>query len=247
MTKLSYRELAPPSELSRYAECFWVMEALDAVIHAVSADGCVVIVYSREVGLRAVCAMTVAQRFEMHLGTQTVGVRFRPGMARKMLGVPPITLSDTSVLVKELWRERACELAGQLDDAESVEESLAVMRQLVGRPDAKPNPVQRAIEHMASLQGRVDLNYIASQANLSSRQFRRRCLEESGLTPKRLSRILRFRHAEMLARREPNPKWAEIAATAGYFDQAHLIRDFREFVGQTPMSVLSNPADRMLP
>ena len=69
-------------------------------------------------------------------------------------------------------------------------------------------------------------------------QFRRRCLEESGLTPKHLCRVLRFRRACALA--HPAADWAEIAAGAGYFDQSHLIRDFREFTGRTPVSVFSN-------
>ena len=87
----------------------------------------------------------------------------------------------------------------------------------------------------------VDLEWVARQANLSSRQFRRRCLEESGLTPKQLCRVLRFRHACQLARGGARVEWAGIAAEAGYFDQAHLIRDFREFAGATPVSVFSNP------
>jgi AraC-like DNA-binding protein len=79
---------------------------------------------------------------------------------------------------------------------------------------------------------------------LSPRQFRRRCLEESGLTPKRLSRVLRFRHACRIARAAKRPNWSDIALEAGYFDQAHLIRDFHKFTGLTPMAVFSNPPDR---
>ncbi len=242
MRKVTYRELAPPAELKRLAEGFWITEALHNVSHSVPPDGCVDIVYSPEMGLRAVGAMTVAQSFAMHGGTRTVGVRFRPGMARQILRLPLVNLSDSSVLLEQLWGRRGRELSDQLAGADSAAESLAVMRQAVDRSDAEANSVQRAIGYMASVQGRVNLDHLACEANLSSRQFRRRCLEESGLTPKRLSRILRLRHAEMLARREPHPNWAEIAAEAGYFDQAHLIRDFREFLRQTPVSVLSNPA-----
>jgi AraC-like DNA-binding protein len=76
---------------------------------------------------------------------------------------------------------------------------------------------------------------------MSERQFRRRCVEESGLAPKQLCRILRFRHAcELAAARRAG--WAAIAADAGYYDQAHLIRDFHEFSGGAPVSVFSNTA-----
>jgi transcriptional regulator GlxA family with amidase domain len=102
-------------------------------------------------------------------------------------------------------------------------------------PDFQPNSVQRAIEAIRAANGAIDLDYVARQSNLSPRQFRSRCLEESGLTPKLLCRILRFRHASRLS----GPA-ADIALAPGYFDQAHMIRDFREFSGDTPMSVFSN-------
>jgi AraC-like DNA-binding protein len=73
---------------------------------------------------------------------------------------------------------------------------------------------------------------------MSERQFRRRCLEESGLAPKHLCRVLRFRRACELGER--GLPWGLIAAEAGYFDQAHLIRDFREFTGATPMGARTN-------
>ena len=85
--------------------------------------------------------------------------------------------------------------------------------------------------------GDLDLEWAARHACLSARQFRRRCLEESGLTPKHLCRVLRFRRAYALAAQGAN--WASIASDVGYFDQAHLIRDFREFTGRAPMSVFS--------
>jgi AraC-like DNA-binding protein len=75
---------------------------------------------------------------------------------------------------------------------------------------------------------------------MSARQFRRRCREESGLGPKHLSRILRFRRACRLA--QCGESWPQVAVEAGYFDQAHLIRDFREFTGSTPVSVFSKTA-----
>jgi len=93
---------------------------------------------------------------------------------------------------------------------------------------------------MVQTHGLVDLDWVAAQSNLSPRHFRRRCLEESGLTPKHLCRVLRFRQASSLALSARKPDWVQIALETGYFDQAHLIRDFRQFTGRPPMSVFSN-------
>src|SRR5436190_2769351 len=109
-----------------------------------------------------------------------------------------------------------------------------------------PTPVQKAIEALADADGNTDLDNIAWQANLSPRQFRRRCLEESGLTPKRLCRVLRFRRVCRIAADLDRPNWSDIALDTGYFDQAHLIRDFHDFTGVAPMSVFSNTRNRRL-
>jgi len=98
--------------------------------------------------------------------------------------------------------------------------------------------------HGGTADGNADLESIARQSNLSPRQFRRRCLEESGLSPKRLCRVLRFRRACRIAGGFDRPDWAAIALEAEYFDQAHLIRDFHEFTGLTPMAVFSNTPTR---
>lgn len=76
---------------------------------------------------------------------------------------------------------------------------------------------------------------------------RRRCLEESGLTPKHLARVLRFRYACRIAHAAGRRvDWVRIALDGGYCDQSHFIGDFREFTGRTPMAVLSNTASAPL-
>ena len=233
---MAYREIAPPAALRRHVECAWSLTTGGGIAgHRVPPDGCLDIVYSREEGLRAVGTMTVEQRFDYGADATIVGVRFRPGMAGQFLGAAPEELTDATVPLEDIWGRAGRALAGQLEDArDAASLILGQLRQPVG----PPGPVQRAIEAIAAAHGNVDLENIARQANLSPRQFRRRCLEESGLTPKHLCRVLRFRYACSRAARQTD--WADIAADAGYFDQAHLIRDFREFTRQTPVAVFSN-------
>jgi AraC-like DNA-binding protein len=207
----------------------------------VRPDGCLDIVYSRRDGLRAVGAMTTEKRFDQIPGSLLCGVRFRPGMAREFFGVPPGELTDHVIPFEDLLGRDARQLQRRLCDARSPSEAARLLAASLHTPVNPPNPVQRTIAALADSHGVADLDRFCRAANLSPRHFRRRCLEESGLAPKHLCRILRFRRALHLGSRHPRD-WAGIAAETGYFDQAHLIRDFREFTGQTSMAVFSNPA-----
>jgi AraC-like DNA-binding protein len=222
------------------------MQSDEAVTgHRVPPDGCVDIVYDRgSHTLRAIGAMTIQQRFDYPKGAFLAGVRFRPGMAGNFLGVRPVELTDGSTALEDLWSRRARELKRQLDDADSIHDAVEILLGNLPAPETHPTPTQRAIEALATVNGSADLEAAARQANLSQRQFRRRCLEESGLTPKHLCRVLRFRHACCIAGQVDRVNWSEIALEAEYFDQAHLIRDFRQFTGHTPMAVFSNTRGR---
>lgn len=184
--------------------------------------------------------MTVEQRFDYPDGMWITGIRFRPGMAGAFLGASPAELTDSTIPLEDLWPRRARALAQRLDDAKSIRDAVRVLLASMPAPPSAPNPVQQAIETLTAANGNADVESTARQANLSPRQFRRRCLEESGLTPKHLCRVLRFRHACRLARETDRPNWSGVALEAQYFDQAHFIRDFRQFTGLTPMAVFSN-------
>jgi len=234
-----YRERNAGAALTRWLECCWTFESAVALDHAVRPDGCLDIVYSPELGLRAVGAMTMEQRHPQSAGSAVVGVRFRPGLARQFLKAPPAELTGRLAPLEQLWGRRGRELESRLSSCPTVLERAQLLLSALPAPGDAFGALSRAIEAMTAMHGALDLDWAAAQAGMSPRQFRRRCLEESGLTPKRLCRILRFRHSLELAESR-RLSWAAIAAEAGYFDQAHLIRDFREFTGRAPMAVFSN-------
>ena len=73
---------------------------------------------------------------------------------------------------------------------------------------------------------------MASQVNVTRQHLARLFAQEVGVSPKRFAKIVRFRFALRLGSRKP---WADVAAALGYSDQSHLIADFREFSGTTPV------------
>ncbi|MCP1382544.1 helix-turn-helix domain-containing protein [Runella salmonicolor] len=78
------------------------------------------------------------------------------------------------------------------------------------------------------------LDQLAQDACLSRRQFERKFLERTGVSPKFYSRILRFNQAMKLKQKAPQLSWMHIAYDCGYFDHNHLLRDFKQFTGAVP-------------
>jgi AraC-like DNA-binding protein len=231
-----YREIPPPPRLTQAIECFWtIQQSGPAALHRVVPDGCADILFTRNggrVSLDAVGPMTCYQDFPVRDGQLLAGVRFRPGMWTAALGIPGDRVTDEIVPLEGLWGGRAKELLDRLTGASSLEES-AVLFEMAMPPIESRSRVERALAWMADHRGSFSIDEVADQAGFSARQFRRVCLEQTGLTPKFLARILRFRHALSRFRHCPG-RFAEFALDCGYYDQAHLINEFRQLSGWTP-------------
>jgi AraC-like DNA-binding protein len=162
-------------------------------------------------------------------GVEYVGLRFTAGSGPAALGVPADELRDTQVPLDALWspgrvRAWAAGLRAR---------SPAALARLARAP---ADPVAGAVWRSLQAGGRVDAT--ADAIGLSARQLHRRCLTSFGYGPKMLGRILRFDRAVALAR--TGAGLADVAATTGYADQAHLCREVRDFAG-VPLTTLLNP------
>ena len=82
------------------------------------------------------------------------------------------------------------------------------------------------------------VNAVAAELGMSERQFRRVFREAVGLSPKAFTKLARFRRALTVSQDNREASWASIAACSGYYDQAHLINEFRTFAGVTPRALL---------
>ncbi|GGP78479.1 helix-turn-helix domain-containing protein [Streptomyces abikoensis] len=159
-----------------------------------------------------------------------VGVRFFPGTAPGLLGVPAHELRDRRVELGDLWsgaevRRLIERVDAAVDPAVAIEE-LAL--RLAG--DAPPSdPVLRAV--VASLGAGRSVSATAESVGLGARQLHRLALGAFGYGPKTLARILRMQRALALAR--SGVSFAETAVLAGFADQAHLARDVRALTGQS--------------
>ncbi len=229
-----YQETPPPERLAPFVECFWTLEAEERLNgYLILPDGCLDIV-SRPQGLDVIGPMTAPRKFDFLTGARLVGVRFRPALAGAFLpGLAP-KLVDGATPLEETWGVRARVLMARIAEARTACEAYRALARALPSATPEADPAVRALTALAASHGCASLDGLARQANLSVRQFRRRAIEASGYSPKHLARVLRFRRASGLiagGRRD----YAGLAFECGYYDQAHLIGDFREFAGMTPV------------
>ena len=83
----------------------------------------------------------------------------------------------------------------------------------------------------------------AYKANMSIRNFERRFTEQAGVSPKFYTKLMRFNEAVKIKSMQPEKNWTTIAYDCGYFDQMHLIKDFKQFSNESPSSFFNRNAD----
>jgi AraC-like DNA-binding protein len=236
-----YQEFPPSPRFAAHIECFWHHQCDQPVRnYRVLPDGCSDIIFEQPArdygGLALVGTMTRAQAFDIPARHSTFGVRFRPAMAARLLRLPGGLSVDQSIPLADAWKSATVrDLLEQLAEANSSRDAIARLEAALGEP-APLDPIERAIASLTESRGQITIEALADSAAISPRQFRRICLDRTGLSPKRLARVLRFRHAATHASASAHRRrdWADIALTCGYYDQAHLINEFRELAGVSP-------------
>jgi AraC-like DNA-binding protein len=169
-----------------------------------------------------------------------VGVHFKPGGAARLLGAPAGELANAHVSLEALWGRPATELRERLCAAATATERFELLEQaLVARLPDRPQPRDAVGAALAALeQPRVEIGGVTRALGLSHRRFIEIFVEDVGVSPKRYAMVRRFQRALAAALHSPSPAWARIALEHGYYDQAHLCRDWVELAGISPADLV---------
>jgi AraC-like DNA-binding protein len=179
----------------------------------------------------------------VHDGRQSgIQVALNPIGARALLGLPAGELTSIDVHADEVLGRVATELQERVREAPTWRERFAIVDQvLLRRLVATKSPPPEVLHAWRALQlggGLVSVRRLVREVGWSSRHLQSRFREEVGLTPKAAGRVIRFdiarRRLQNQAAKGDNRSLADLAAHCGYFDQAHLARDFRDLAGLAP-------------
>jgi AraC-like DNA-binding protein len=169
-----------------------------------------------------------------------VQLSLTPPAARALLGLPPGELAKTVIGLDEVLGRPARELTDRLREESGWERrfdllEVALLQQLGERETGTIRPeVGWAWQRLCASGGAIGVQELATEVGWSRRHLTDRFTAEFGLAPKVAARVLRFERVTGQLRRQPRTRLAELSATVGYADQAHLTREFRTIAGCSP-------------
>lgn len=239
-----FRERLPASALRRHVDRVWTNELRGPAELVVVPDGCIDIYWTGS-RLQIAGPNTLIVTARMASAANLVGVRFRPGIAARWLGVSATEFLNTHPPLEDIWGRRAtARLSDKLAYAEHATAAAAILEQsLIDRlyQVAPADPiigaaVAAAAKERPSTKGIV--RGLIDEFAWSERTLRRRCQEAFGYGPKTLERILRFQRFLRLLSSGRAPL-SVLAIEAGYADQAHLSREVRRLSGRSPSTLIS--------
>jgi AraC-like DNA-binding protein len=254
---IRYVEQHPRQELRPHVECLWL--AADPRPRArreperVVPDGCPELIvhlgdpWARlrdgrfRVQPRAFLAGTLTRPWLLRAGRRvlTLGIRFRPGQVRALLPVSMRAAVDRETSLSALVGAHPAaalvrELRAASSDGGRFAAAGAWLAALPGRSAARASAADQGVAAVLAARGAVRIDELALRLGATRRAVERAFTRELGISPKLFARIVRLNAVLAGLDAAERASAVDMALAAGYFDQAHLLRDFRGLAGRTP-------------
>jgi AraC-like DNA-binding protein len=174
-----------------------------------------------------------------HGGAQSgVQVQVSPLAARRLCGVPAGELTDLDLPAEDMLGAGVVdEVRASMLAATDWAARFTVLARVLGTKlhdeGSRSDEVSWAWRRLLRTRGRITVRELAAETGWSERHLANRLRQETGFTPKRAARVIRFDHARRLVQAD-RASLAAVAATCGYVDESHMSRDFVEMAGAPP-------------
>ncbi len=191
-----------------------------------------------------VCVWTRRFLFEYPTPLRLVGVHFKPWGISPFINMPATELRDRWVPVDVVWRRSLDRIRNHVGEIASAGETLRVMEEelrlrLAEAPSRGLVLVQHTGGRLETSHGAVPVGVLTNAAGVGGNHLATQFKAHVGVTPKRVARIYRFARLILSVDARRPVDWSDLAHTAGYFDQAHFSREFKDFTVHTPTEYLA--------
>jgi len=165
-------------------------------------------------------------------------VQFKPNGFLPFTTIPIKEMENTAIPLDKLFGENGKKLSEQILNANSTSERIQIIEIfLLGELSNKrtfDSIVKSTVETIFNANGKFSVNEFSKSKNINRRQLSRKFSSTIGLSPKQLAKTIRIQTTLKALLNEEHTRLTDLAYENEYFDQAHFIKDFKEFTGLTP-------------
>jgi AraC-like DNA-binding protein len=244
-TLAEYREFLPPPQLADHFLCFWTQTVVGpqgAYEHRVLPDACIDIVLVNDAPPMVVGPWTVPFLAQLSVGTSITGARLHPGRASSLLGMPASELLNQSIPIAAAKGAMQNIRLEQVIEQPNSTARRSILGQVLVASMEQYAPLDQAV--LAGIQwlsrrprGRIE--QLSRWIGISERQLHRRFTAAIGYSPKTFQSVLRFQRLLKTARETGAERsLADLAASVGYADQAHMTREVHRLANLRPTVLL---------
>jgi AraC-like DNA-binding protein len=260
---MNYQTFQPQTDLQSLVKCYWSLEVPSEPNHhkqRIVPDGCMELIFILGDDIKRYTSATefiiqprafvVGQITEPFIIQPTNSVhcfatRFYPYGFANFITIPLEELENKETPIELLFGElQAKELEQQIIAAENNEQRVVIIETfLLNKLHEKStidHIVKATIDTLLLTNGSEAIKTILKQDLSKRRQLERKFSKQVGLSPKQLGRVIRLQTALKILLNKKAESLTQIAYESEYYDQAHFIKDFKEFTGINPKSFLDD-------
>ena len=264
---MNYQTFPPNPDLAAIVKCHWILQVpgdIEAPKQRVIPDGCVEMFFILKDDVKRFTSETdfIIQPRAMVFGpvtkpyfvqptgeVDTFAVRFYPHGFTNLITRPLHELADKETPLSELFEAKSVKVLEQeIINSTCTEDRIqAIERFLLNKLQEHQvidNIVKSTIDALSETKGTASINSILKSDPSKRRNLERKFSKQVGMSPKQLGKIIRLQAAMKLMLNNKEAKLTEVAYESEYYDQAHFIKDFKEFTGTNPREFLGD--DQMM-
>lgn len=239
---LGFQRFMPNPALRPWVQCFWIIKthlSEQGFLETLYPDGGTNLNFyfapEQEVRLSFYTEQTVKKMF-LNGQQDCLGIRFHPGGVFHLLGLSMPDWIGGEFSSSDLDFHPLQELRKRLGDLQTTQQRLRLVEQwLLERSlqfSAQPGLLQQVLPRLIYNLEPIDL--ICEQFAMNRRKLERKFYQEVGLSPGLIKQFVRIKLARKLINDHPDLSLVDVAQCAGFYDQAHFIRQFQKLTGLTP-------------
>lgn len=255
---MNYQVYTPSTELQPFVKCFWTLEdgkQEEPVKQKVLPDGCMEMIFhygdlyrqyfedgSSIIQPRSFVFGQITKYIEI-AATGVSGIisaRFLPEGISPFINMPVTSLENRAVDIAEIYGDDGIRLEKVVIKANGNDERIKLIERFLLSKLAEPTTIdamtKSCVEAIFQSRGQIGVVELADKMNIHRRNMERKFASTIGISPKQLARVARLQATLKMLDQKKITNLTSLAYENGYYDQAHFIRDFKEFTGMSPKS-----------